>query len=74
VVGLSCFLNVWQDANAVGGAWARPGATHEDDRLVRFQQFVFVTEAHRELQPVVNILLPLGRFRFYNTTPIGYTL
>jgi len=63
MVGLSRLLDVGQNADAVGGPGTRAGATHEDDGLVRFQQFVLVSEAHRKLQPVVDVLFPLGCLR-----------
>ena len=57
------FLDVRQNANAVGGARTRARTTHEDDGLVRLEKFVFVTEAHRELKSIVDVLFPLRRLR-----------
>jgi len=57
------FLDVGQDANTVGGPRARARATHEHDRLVRFEQTSIVSEAHGEHQSIVNVLFPLGCLR-----------
>jgi len=62
------FLDVRQDADAVGGARTRSRATHEDDGLVRLEQVVLVAEAHRVLQSVVDVLLPLRRLRLWPKT------
>ena len=59
-------LDVGEDTDAVGGPRSGAGAADEDDGLVRFENFVFVAETHRELQPVVYVLLPLRRLRLYN--------
>ena len=60
---LRLLLDVGQDADAVGGARSGTRAADEDDGLVRLEQIVLVAETHRELQPVVNVLLPLRRLR-----------
>jgi len=64
------FLDVGQDANTVGGPRARARATHEHDRLVRFEQTSIVSEAHGEHQSIVDVLFPLGCLRLYTHSPL----
>jgi len=64
--GWLSFLDVGQDADAVGGAGAGAWAAHEHDRLVRLENLAFVGETHRELETIVYVLLPLRRLRLWN--------